>query len=73
MSAVEMGIALKGSHGHEDEINQYERKLVQVIFLHLAYFFTIIGNTGSNLVFLFYSIFYLTNKDEDLKIALSHS
>lgn len=31
MSAVEMGVALKGGHGHEDEINQYERKLVQVI------------------------------------------
>ncbi|XP_045785744.1 sorting nexin-29-like [Maniola jurtina] len=34
MSAVEMGIALKGSHGHEDEINQYERKLVQVAEMH---------------------------------------
>lgn len=56
-----MGIALKGSHGHEDEINQYERKLVQVIFLHLAYFFTIVGNTGSNsgFLFLFYFLFYL--------------
>lgn len=41
-----MGIALKGSHGHDDEINQYERKLVQVIFLHIFYTW----HTGSNSV-----------------------
>ncbi|XP_023944025.2 sorting nexin-29 [Bicyclus anynana] len=34
MSAVEMGIALKSSNGHEEEINHYERKLVQVAEMH---------------------------------------
>lgn len=30
LSAVEMGIAFKSGNEHEDEINSYERKLVQV-------------------------------------------
>ncbi|XP_072944015.1 sorting nexin-29-like isoform X2 [Epargyreus clarus] len=34
MSAVEMGIALKTNNGEEEQINQYERKLVQVAEMH---------------------------------------
>ncbi|XP_038215883.1 sorting nexin-29-like [Zerene cesonia] len=34
MSALEMGKALKSSNGHEEEITQYERKLVQVAEMH---------------------------------------
>lgn len=30
MSAVEMGKALKSGNGDSEEINQYEKKLVQV-------------------------------------------
>lgn len=34
MSAVEMGKAMKSNNGSDDEVYQYERKLVQVKFAH---------------------------------------
>ncbi|XP_050344727.1 sorting nexin-29-like isoform X1 [Nymphalis io] len=34
MSAVEMGKALKNNNSHDEEINQYEKKLVQVAEMH---------------------------------------
>lgn len=41
MSAVEMGKALKSNNSFDEEITQYEKKLVQVTFLALLIVFSV--------------------------------